>query len=115
MTAFNIKNLQPNERRNKRRVNLSGLMPGRLLLKESQKPISCRPINVSGKGLGIVSTDLLQEGTSVILTIKNRKIELRVVWSQPDFRKQNMVRYGLQVLDDELNMEELFRESGMFV
>ena len=115
MSSFNIKNLQPNERRKKRRMNLSGLMPGRLANKETEKLISCRPINVSVKGLGIVSTDLLNEGTIVVLSIKSRKIEFRVVWSQQDFKKQNMTRYGLQVLDENINIEEVFRDSGMFI
>ncbi len=98
MSYMNMGNLKLNERRASERYELSGLLPG-TLLRDNNKTISCRPINVSVDGLGIITSEQLKQGDILILKVKELRIQLQVMWSKDDFGKQDLVRYGLKCLD----------------
>jgi hypothetical protein len=99
------------ERRINDRLKLTGLMPGRMFLATGEE-LSCRPVDVSASGLGILISKEIDPGTQVTLVIKNEKIELLVAWVQRDFGKQDMFRYGLVTLDANKNMESIFKNCG---
>jgi hypothetical protein len=100
------------ERRITDRLKLTGLMPGRLTLDSTGEELSCRPVDVSNSGIGILIAKEIDPGTQVTLSVKNEKIELQVAWVQRDFGKQDMFRYGLVTVDANKNMESVFIKNG---
>lgn len=104
-------NVNLKERRTNNRRKLTGLLPGKMARIDG-RALSCRPVDVSRNGLGILSTDLLKAGDEIILTMKERSIALEVVWEQPDFGKMDLNRYGLVTSDASDNLEEIFVASG---
>ncbi len=101
------------ERRANKRQNLTGLMPGRLFLPSTNKTISARPVDVSEKGLGILSGEKLEEGLELKLAVEKKKlISLHIVWRKDDFGKRDLYRYGLECKDSTINLIQIFSESG---
>jgi hypothetical protein len=101
------------ERRMSERRMLTGLLPGKLILKETNAEVKCRPINVSEHGIGIVVAAEWKQGTLFTLMIPGKKpVELEVAWTKPDFSKQNMNRYGLVTIDSNVNLESEFIRAG---
>lgn len=100
------------ERRLADRRQLTGLLPGRLIMASTRADLACRPVDVSANGLGIVVDKEIDPGTAVELQTRNGTVQLQVAWVQPDFGKQNMFRYGLVTLDPSLNLEEMFIAAG---
>ncbi len=100
------------DRRINDRKKLTGLMPGRLIFSATGEELSCRPVDVSNSGIGILIAKEIDPGTLLTLIIKNEKIELQVAWVQRDFGKQDMFRYGLVTVDANKNMESVFINKG---
>ena len=100
------------DRRINDRLKLTGLMPGRLILDLTGEELSCRPVDVSNSGIGILIAKEIDPGTQLTLVLKNEKIELQVAWVQRDFGKQDMFRYGLVTVDANKNMESIFINNG---
>ena len=90
------------------RENLSQLLPGRIFLKKNKKEISCRPINVSEFGLGIISSTSLSLSDILILEIDKITIELKVIWKKQGSTKGNQIRYGLMTVNTHQNIKQLF-------
>ena len=105
MPMFAEKRLSP-------RRKLTGLLPGRMAVVGSNTSISCKPVDISAHGLGIVSEDLLTAGTMLALRTHDREILLEVSWGQPDFGKRDLYRYGLVTVDREVNLENVFADTG---
>ncbi len=99
------------ERRMTIRKSLTGLLPGRLQNTDGQD-IECRPVNVSKHGIGLMSHSQIEAHTTLILTIQDKTIELKVAWVQPGFGKRDLFRYGLVATDHNVDIEQLFLESG---
>ena len=102
------------ESRKKERKALSGLLPGKMFLEDDLTVISCRPINISDYGLGIISTHKLEIGQKLILRIKNMDIMLKVIWKKEDFTKKNLNRYGLMTLETTENIKSIFSSHGCY-
>jgi len=101
------------ERRNNERKTLTGLMPGRFFLVQTDRTLSARPIDVSQHGLGIIMGEKVEEGAEVALSVEKRQvIKMRIVWSKEDFGKRDLYRYGLECLDPKINLEEVFLVTG---
>lgn len=101
------------ERRTSARQNLTGLMPGRLFHRATDKTISARPVDVSERGLGLLSGEKLDEGLELALAVDKKKIILlRVVWRKDDFGKRDLYRYGLECKDSTINLIQIFSENG---
>ena len=100
------------ERRLSTRRKLTGLIPGKLVVVGSTVPISCRPIDISANGLGILSEEILTPGSKLALKTHDREIIFEVSWGQPDFGKRDLYRYGLLVVDRSINLEAVFAETG---
>lgn len=98
------------ERRLITRRKLSGLMPGPLT-SELGEPISCRPFDISRIGLGVICQAQLAIQSSLVLKIKSQVVNLRVLWGQPDFGKRNLFRYGLEVVDQGIDLEQIFVDT----
>ncbi|TWW08013.1 hypothetical protein E3A20_28580 [Planctomyces bekefii] len=94
------------------RKRLTGLLPARLQLESTKADIICKPVDVSAHGLGIVASKEIEVGAVLSLQLKDHPVSLKVAWSQPDFGKQNMHRYGLVALDQSVNLEDLFIAAG---
>ena len=101
-----------NEKRGFHRRRLTGLLPGRLAVKGSDHTLDCKPVDISPEGLGIVTGALLPEGTQMTLNIKGEEILFEISWGQPDFGKRDLFRYGLKVLSNIHNIEDIFMASG---
>lgn len=100
------------ERRVAERKRLTGLMPGKF--KINDKEVSARPIDLSENGLGILVAKEFAIGAKAVLVIKDTSIPFEIKWSQPDFGKHDLWRYGLECDDPSLNLMELFAETGCF-
>lgn len=105
-------NLKLKERRLNTRRKLTGLLPGKILLAETEKEIACRPVDISRDGLGILSEVILERGTLLRLKGKDLDIEMKVMWDKKDFGKQDRYRYGLVATDTSVQMEEIFSAAG---
>ena len=103
---------QRKERRASRRRRLSGLLPGRIRLQGQESSLSCRPVDVSERGMGILVDQEIEEGANLVLSLSDRDVRFRVEWVQPDYGKKSMFRYGLVVLDPDENIEEIFIRAG---
>lgn len=103
------------ERRLAERRKLTGLLPGRLMVKDTKADILCRPVDVSPSGMGIVAhgqLEAFQPGTEIVLLVQNQPVRLQVAWSQRDFGKQDLFRYGLVTVAPEVDLVRLFVEAG---
>ena len=60
------------ERRERPRQKLTGLLPGRMVNMTSERNISCRPIDISENGLGILTAEQMQDGAQLILPLESR-------------------------------------------
>ncbi len=102
------------ERRFNPRKKLTGLLPGRLLRKETGEPLICKPVDVSDQGIGILIAEQLAIGYPLSLHFEGRSIDLEVAWGRPDFGKQDLFRFGLVLSDShsEENLEAIFLQSG---
>lgn len=94
------------------RRRLSGLMPGRLVVKDTGKDLLCKPVDISGHGLGIVMAEQLEEGTKVLLFLNDKTVELEIIWRRPDFGKRDLYRYGLVSGRQDVDLESVFLSSG---
>ena len=54
-----MRNLDILERRQSRRKSLTGLLPGRLSIIDTDQSLSCKPIDVSKEGIGIITGEIL--------------------------------------------------------
>ena len=108
--AVNIASLI--DKRIAKRRQLTGLLPGKLIIKDQRNAISCRPVDVSPEGLGILTTEFLAPGQELTLILKDKTLELQVAWGQPDFAKREIYRYGLIVVSGVQDLEKLFEETG---
>lgn len=100
------------EKRLSQRKKLTGLLPGRLSLLGNKALISCRPVDISRHGLGILTSERITVGTKLILKLPDQEIQLEVQWGQPDFGKKDLFRYGLVTNDQGFNLEDLFEKAG---
>ena len=103
------------EKRFSPRKKLTGLMPGKLSVSDSDQPLSCRPVDVSRNGLGIIMDAQLKVSTELRLDAGDKSIILKVAWSQPDFGRRDLFRYGLVCLDSNEDLESLFTKKGCLV
>jgi len=100
------------ERRNVIRLNLTGLLPGRLRTRDTKHDVNGTPVDVSRTGLGILTSHELKVGDQLEIVFKDTPIHLRVSWTKPDFGKQNLTRVGLETEDDNVDLEDVFLQSG---
>ena len=113
MTYINLGNLKLKERRAGSRRLLSGLLPGKMLRNTISRCISCKPVDVSEHGLGILSAEELKVGEELTLEIGSKEVVFKVVWSKPDFGKFDLIRYGLVSVSKDHNIENIFLSTGM--
>ena len=99
------------ERRFSQRLKLSGLMPGKVTVALTGKCISCRPVDVSQHGLGMLTTEKLLENDEICIALPEQVIRMRIAWKRPDFGKSDLTRYGLMCLDESVDVESLFRDA----
>jgi hypothetical protein len=104
--------LKIKEKRISDRKKLTGLMPGRFQISDADA--SARPIDISAHGLGILVAKEYKVGSIATLILKENVIKFEIMWSQPDFGKQDLWRYGLVCKDQNINIEGLFEANGCF-
>lgn len=100
------------DRRKKRRVRFTGLLPGIFRHRSSGSVFSCRPVDVSEIGLGVLSSHGLEIGDEVVIESRNEEILLVVQWKKQDFGKHDLWRYGLAVHDRSIDLVEVFSSTG---
>jgi hypothetical protein len=83
---------------NKRRLG------GRLLRDGSETEISCKALDVSRHGLGIVSEQQIEVGEVLSLEHKKYRVKLKVVWARVDPSDSNQNRYGLQIENEDIDL-----------
>lgn len=105
MNSFKIK-----EKRFKPRKALTGLLPGPIVTSDDER-VSCKPVDISENGLGILSEHQLTTGEVLFLKLQDAKIELTISYQKKDFGKHNLFRYGLTT-SENTNLEELFTKAG---
>ena len=105
-------NLKLKERRLNTRRRLTGLLPGKIVDKDKDNVIHCRPVDISKDGIGILTELELEQGAILHLTSSEQDIELKVMWKKQDFGKANLTRYGLVTSDSSINLENVFLRAG---
>jgi hypothetical protein len=105
-----VENKSQMEKRSLGRKRLTGLLPGGLFTRNKDR-IDCKPVDISEQGLSIISSMVLKPGDIITLAVKDKPIDLTVVWSKPDFGKQDLFRYGLASTDSAINLVELFEQK----
>ncbi len=100
------------ERRNASRKKLSGLLPARLSVESTMVDISCKPVDVSDHGLGIITETHLAIGTLVVLHLPGSPLILEVKWSEQDFGRRDLKRYGLELKSGGESIARKFEEAG---
>lgn len=103
------------ERRAKARQQLTGLLPGKIYMESSHAFISCRPVDVSSSGIGILTSTHLKLGDILVMEVKDKIIQMRIEWMKPDFGKRDLYRYGLKVESGSDDLVSLFKKSGCLV
>ena len=98
------------ERRTDERKRLTGLMPGRFQVDGAD--VSARPIDISEHGLGILVAKKFKVGAMAALVLKDRVLSFEIKWAEPDFGKQDLIRYGLVCTNEKVNVEQLFSDTG---
>jgi len=101
----------PKERRLGNRKKLTGLLPGRLQTSDG-RDVNCKPVDISPNGIGLVLNIEFDAGDHFNLVMKDKTIELEVAWVQPDFGKQDLFRYGLATIDQDIDLKKIFLEAG---
>jgi hypothetical protein len=101
------------ERRKAPRITTNGRMPGKIV-DAAGDDVSCRTLDVSMMGLGIVSETDFPVGTELSLQLDGGpSVKLRVVSA---FRRRDTAtpakRYGLLVEEGNVNLETVFRDAG---
>ncbi len=108
--------IQFKNRRVQDRLRLTGLMPGRIKKLADESFISCRPVDISIGGIGILTSDILDVGELLVLDTPNQKVTLKVEWIKKDFGKFELIRYGLTLVGDEkVDLQELFKVGKCLV
>jgi len=107
LPLFKEKRLQPRRR-------LSGLMPGKMVVPGDDRALSCKPIDISVHGLGVLISEKLNPGSNVVLQVNELQVRMTIAWRQPDFGKRDLFRYGLVTEDPTVNLEELFTQHNCF-
>lgn len=100
------------DRRINNRKKLTGMMPGRLVIDDTKEELTCRPVDVSNSGVGILIPKEIEKGKSITLYLHDRSISFKVAWVQRDFGKQDIFRYGLAATDLSLDIESIFIAYG---
>jgi hypothetical protein len=100
------------ERRLGVRRSLTGLLPGKIIYKETGVAILAQPVDVSTHGIGILSKLEMKVGSHLGLFLEGREILLEIMWCRRDFSKQDILRYGLCTLDDSHDLEAEFIKAG---
>jgi len=113
MSYINLGNLKLKERRTNNRELLTGLLPGKMRRNQVDRCISCKPVDVSEHGLGLLSAEEISLGETLTLEIGDEKVVFEVVWSKPDFGKFDLIRYGLVCTSEDKNIAEIFSKAGM--
>lgn len=102
--------LKLKERRMAERKRLTGLLPGRFMV--NGKVMDAKPFDISAHGLGLLMSAEIKDGTKAVMTISGRDIPLEFKWSDPDFGKHDLWRYGLVCTDTSINLEDEFESTG---
>lgn len=100
------------DRRINNRKKLTGLMPGRLILDVTKEELSCRPVDVSNSGVGILIPKEIEPETKITMYLSDQEIVFKVAWVRRDFGKQDIFRYGLAAVDTALDIESIFIKHG---
>lgn len=100
------------ERRGSPRKKLTGLFPGKLTVQSTGDGLDAKPMDISASGLGIVSSEQLDSDAIILLKTHSHAIEFKVAWKKRDFEKSDLFRYGLEVVDHSINLEEVFHAAG---
>lgn len=74
------------------------------------KPVQFQAVDVSSRGLGIVTDDaMLVSESTLYLEANGQRIALRPCWCQPEDVGSHMpYRYGLECEDGNVNLEQFF-------
>ena len=103
------------EKRITNRKQLTGLLPGKMMIKGKEKTLDCKPVDISPHGLGILTTEQLGPGTVINLKMKDVEIQFEIVWGKPDFGKRDLYRYGLVTKDHKVDLEVVFAKAGCLI
>jgi hypothetical protein len=110
-------NLKRQERRwYPRAFDVDGTLPGALTRADSDAAIDCEVCDVSEDGLGIITDQEFSSNMELILDLTNTKakakIRFRIVHCRPESMRKGFHRCGLQAIDNEINLIELFAAEG---
>lgn len=100
------------ELRRQPRKQLTGLLPGVLKTEDGQGPLNAKAVDISSHGLGLLLDCELSESHRLQLHLKHKVITLKIIWRQPDLGRESRFRYGVETLDNAIDLIDIFQEGG---
>ncbi len=83
---------------------------GRLLVIENNREVEVEmvPVDVSHRGLGVMTKHSLQSGQKAYLEVHGKKYSLEVMWCQNHLGIENLYRCGFFIRDSDADLLNLF-------
>ena len=98
------------DRRKYNRVPLEDLA-ARLRYKDRAEEIDFCPVNVSEKGLAILTSQVIALESILILSLTDIEIEMKVIWSKTSEDGSGFYKSGLECLDSEVHLDNLIKDE----
>ena len=87
--------------------------PGAFLLGKTGKKFNGRPVDVSNRGLGLISNISLDAGMLIIMQIGNYTLHLEVMYCNPHLGIDGKFRAGLFSREAEGSLVQSFFDAGL--
>ena len=76
-------------------------------LAESGRPLSYHGVDISKRGIGIMTKDIVIPETEVLFEVDGKSVLLELVWSRTLLPGSPFKRYGFKVVDDSVDLESI--------
>ncbi len=110
MTQSNVQALKPSERRRSNRIAVrTKVQPGIMMAKATNKKLQWYAFNVSKIGIGISVVGDMVSDLELRFELGGKKYDMELRWGVLDVKRQEY-RYGLECINEDCDLTELFRE-----
>lgn len=98
------------EKRISERKAIVGLLPGRLLYRDTV--LNAKATDVSPHGIGLIIDQFIQAGDVIVMELPDSSLEFKIAWIKPDFGKHDLWRVGVMATDHRQDVEKIFKDHG---
>lgn len=87
---------------------------GFLRIGSAGETIQIRPVDVSRRGLGFISSTSIEPGKRIWLCVGSTEVRVELAYCTTHLGIENLFRCGLFTWDPEFDLTQLFRERSLF-